>query len=220
MILVYLAWMSIPLCLAFGRKREHETPANGRSWLGLLLLLAIVQIVMVQFVYGVRITRVYPIFPAAMVGLAASFSFLSPRGRRCLAPVVGAIVVLQAALVAGYLHLGYREWQDRDPERFAPVVAEIVAHGDAKVACVPQFWYAFHRRAMFPTILDFGVLFDRDAWMRHPDRIQRYDAVCLPANHEFLSVMDASRYQRRSVESCGERYYIFEARPSDSPRAR
>ena len=167
------------------------------------------------FVAGENPRRFVLVLPFALASIGVFEKGLPSRWRQPLGAVLGLFGACSAAVIIGYLWTVVAQWQTRLPERFDALVASIPL--SARVAAVPDFWYAFqvHHRAV--RLIDVGFPEDKLVWDRHPEALARYDYVILTKEHPFAGLAGANRDQ--TDITCGrQQYTVFTSKTAKTDK--
>jgi uncharacterized membrane protein len=166
-----------------------EAPRDWRSTLGGLGAILATQGLLLEFVVpNSGWSRILLAVPFAFVCLSVAVSYLPRRQWRTLA--AGALVFVAAAqifTIGFYLEQLRQDWTARSPERFDAILNSIP--DNARVAAVPQLWYAFVERQHRVTLL-YSQLNEDYYFLEAPNAFDEFDYVILsPAAPDYPQML-------------------------------
>jgi len=189
-LLVTLGCLVIGLWRTCSARRASHACAAGGWWAALVTLTGIVlaQSLLLQFVVPTSgFNRVLMAVPFAYLCAACAFSYLGDSGRRFAMAVIFFVVVAEIGVLGLYLGQLRHSWADRSKDRFDQILNVIPEN--ARVAAVPEFWYALLIRKHNFTVVYHDM--DESRYFReNPDSFDPYDAVILdPAASDYATML-------------------------------
>lgn len=210
-LLVLGSWGALVVRGIIARRGDilRECPM-WRGGVGIMLLLIPVHVLLIEFVTGMKITRVAYVFPFALLGLGMAISFLKSPVRFGAGVFLSLFLVLQGGMTAGYLHKVSVEWERRDPELHAGLVAQLPP--EARVAGDPAFWYVFMKASRHYSVIDFAYIYDwgRAYWMDHLEKLNSYDYLIFGEGHPLLSDPILKGWTRREIPDIEKPAWLLE----------
>ncbi len=143
--------------------------------------------------------------PFAVAVLGVVLRHASPRLRSGTGAALITVALASLALIGGYLLKGLREWDSRDPQRYAALVQSVPR--ETRVLTVPDLWYEFMKQGRTVRIADFGFPEDAAYWKAHPEKVAEYDVAILPEDNPLVPLMAGREFQ--SIDIGGKRFRIY-----------
>lgn len=180
-VVVVAGWVLIAT-----RVREART----NRWVGFALACALAHVVCAGFVTGMLAQRMVLYCPFALLAGGIALSRAGLRGQRAALAVAALIALVQFATMLSYSNLP----GDRAANRFAALP---LPPGVKTVAGTTELWYYFVSRDLPFRIISFQRPMFADYWKLHPEHLDEFDAVILPADDEMLTWPQLARRPRR-----------------------
>jgi hypothetical protein len=139
--------------------------------------------------------RIVMAMPFAFLCLAIALSHLPRLRAKAVLALASLALVAEVALIGGYFLQLRSGAADRGPDRFDAIVDSIPnsIEAPARVAAVPEFWFAFHHRGR-PVSLIYHALDESRYWNETPGAFDAYDAVILdPATPDYANLLARAR---------------------------
>jgi hypothetical protein len=181
-LMLFLAWtLGGLVCLQALR-------SSGRSCalMSIVAGCAFIQLLVIQFVTGISMLRIYPLIPSGILIIGLVVSNGNPVYlRRIACGFVVGLILLEVTQGAAFVAKVTKEWAKRDPNRMEPIVAQFA--GANKVAAASRFWFYCRRRGIEFELIDYGFGPGRLYWEANSSRLKEFDVVVLPEGHPLLT---------------------------------
>ncbi len=213
---VLCAWLlaAIPVLAGFrhaqGSHRQPERYFLRWLWLGLTLSL-----LFLLFLAGFNPRHVVVLFPFALVAagmaLQQEAQKAAPRSRfirRTAAFFAACLFIACLAVQALTFYSLASEWNERSPERFRKLSAEISQ--EAQVAALPEFWYFFQSKGQPVRVIDYGFPEDRLFWEAHAAaELPGFDYAILSAGHPLGDLVASLSLRQQELSFSGVTYILY-----------
>jgi len=177
---------------------------------------AVLDPLLLVFVFPASITRWFVVFPFALIGAAVVTGGIERR-RAMLWAVIAPVLASEIIGLGFYFNALFKQWSRRTPDRFA-VIGQRVKSGD-KILAEGQFWLTLERSPHQLTVL-YPELGATTEWLLASgcNRIAPFDVVILnEGNPDFVHLAAEARKGRSdwSGHFGGEVVHVFRASPLD-----
>lgn len=211
----FLAWGVGLAALGRWRQAGAEGAHDRRAWLLPLwvgLTLALFQILCLG---GYNPRRLALLLPFALLVWGLGLRYLSPRAARNLRGIAYGFAACGALAIGLHLAQAVRQWDQRSPNRLAPLLASLPPQ--ARLAAASEFWYPCQRQDRPMRLIATGFQEDRKFWFDRPDAFRAYDVVIVEPNDEAVPLI-APRFPYRCEVTVGtQQYSVFTRAPYGGP---
>ena len=191
-LIIFLTWLLSLFCKCL--RIVKRTSNLNNKWLNLGIFVSFFQFMLLEFKFGIGLTRIYCLFPISVITLSIcvteilNLEYEKIRFRdwivKSLQFLLGIIIFSQFMLSMSYSFKSIIESKVKNPNVLVEYVRKI--EKDQKIIAENDFWFAFMKNKYPVRIVHFGFVIEPEYWRNNPENITQYDLMILKPQHPFF----------------------------------